>query len=55
MLKGKCKSAQLLRDLETAILYGKYPFPGLGWMQLAGLRDFMTDCGLLIGLHGKTS
>lgn len=24
-------------------------------MHLAGLIDFMTDCGLLIGLHGKTS
>lgn len=45
----------ITEDLETAILYGKSSFPGLGWMQLARLKDFMADCGLLIGLHGKTS
>ena len=30
MLKGKCKTAQLLKDSRTAILYGKFTFPGLG-------------------------
>lgn len=55
MLKGKCKTAQLLKDSRTAILYGKFTFPGLGWMQMAGHIDFTTDGGLLIGLLGKTS